>query len=220
MRPGAARETAPRGRRAGTCPGPAPPRRDAVDPQSLASAAVADDTAAGAGVDLDQVIAAMQARVAERRRSGAYPPGLESALEEHFRRIVAHRASPDFTDVRARMAALEERSRFGLDRIPAASQRPGGQALHAAVAKVVARQTAGVLDQVQVYADGVREVFAGIVAALEDPEGHVHADLVGQLDAVLERLATAERRAAAAEAALAALAERVQALESAAPSGR
>lgn len=176
---------------------------------------MADD--AGADVDLDEVIARMQARVAERRRSGAYPEGLESDLEEHFRRIVAHRASPDFTDVRARIAALDGRSRFGLDRIPAASRRPGGQALHAAVAKVVARQTAGVLDQVQEYADGVRDVLVGVVAALEDPEGHVHADLVGQLDAVLERLAAAERRAVAAETALAALARRVEALEAVAP---
>ncbi|HVM05960.1 MAG TPA: hypothetical protein VM242_12380 [Acidimicrobiales bacterium] len=176
---------------------------------------MADDAARD--VDLDEVIARMQARVAERRRSGAYPEGLESDLEEHFRRIVAHRASPDFTDVRARIAALDGRSRFGLDRIPATSQRPGGQALHAAVAKVVARQTAGVLDQVQEYADGVRDVLVGIVAALEDPEGHVHADLVGQLDAVLERLTAAERRAVAAEAALAALAGRVEAMEAAVP---
>lgn len=178
---------------------------------------MADDAAGD--VDLDEVIARMQERVAERRRSGAYPEGLESDLEEHFRRIVAHRASPDFTDVRARIAALDGRSRFGLDRIPATSQRPGGQAFHAAVAKVVARQTAGVLDQVQEYADAVRDVLVGVVAALEDPEGHVHADLVGQLDAVLERLAAAERRAVAAEAALAALAGRVEALEAAAPPG-
>lgn len=184
-----------------------------MGPPSIA--AVADESRAD--VDLDQVVAQMQARVAERRRSGVYPEGLESALDEHFHRIVSHRASPDFTDVRARIAALEARSRFGLDRIPAASQRPGGQALHGAVAKVVARQTQGVLDQVQEYADGVRDVLVGVVAALEDPEGHVHADLVGQLDAVLERLAAAERRAVAAEAALAALAGRVEALEAATP---
>ena len=177
---------------------------------------MADETAPTP--DLDEVIARMQASVAERRRSGAYPPGLEHDLEEHFHRIVAHRASPDFTDVRARLAALEERSRFGLHRIPAGSQRPGGQVLHGAVAKVVARQTQGVLDQVQHHADGVRDVLAAVVAALEDPEGHVHGDLVGQLDAVLERLAAAERRAAAAEAALADVAGRLAALEaSAAP---
>lgn len=162
---------------------------------------------------LDDVLARLRARVEQRRRSGAYPEGLEHDLEEHFRRIVAHRASPDFTDVRTRIAALDERARFGADRIHAQSQVRGGEALHKAVSKVVARQTQGVLDQVQVYADGVREVLVGIVAALEDPEGHVHADLVGQLDAVLERLAHCERRAVAAEAAMAELARRVEQLE-------
>ncbi|MDP9387697.1 MAG: hypothetical protein M3Q48_07150 [Actinomycetota bacterium] len=163
--------------------------------------------------DLDEVIAGLRARVAERRAAGAYPPGLEDDLEEHFRRVVAHRASPDFADVRARLAALEERSRFGADRIPAGSQLPGGQALHRAVSKVVARQTQGALDQVQHYADGVRDVLLAVLAALEDPEGHVHADLVGQLDAVLERLAGYDRRAAELTAAVAGLERRLAQLE-------
>lgn len=165
--------------------------------------------------DLDQVLARLQSQVEERRKAGVYPPGLERDLEEHFRRIVAHRASPDFARLRAALATLDQRARFGLDRIPAQSQVRGGEALHRAVAKVVARQTQGVLDQVQAYADAVGEVLAAVAGALEDPEGHVHADLVGQLDAVLERLAASERRAAAAEATVADLARRVEELEAA-----
>lgn len=165
-----------------------------------------------ASPDLDDVVARLRARVAARRRSGAYPAGLEEGLEDHFRRIVAHRATPDFTGVRARMAALDERARFSAGQIHAQSQVPGGQALHRAVGKLVARQTQGILDQVQRYADGVREALDGVAASLEDPV-HVHADLVEQLDAVLERLAAAERRAVRAEAALAALAGRVEQLE-------
>lgn len=164
------------------------------------------------GPDLDGLVARLRDRVAERRRSGTYPPGLEEALEDHFRRVVAHRASPDFTGLRARLAALDGRSRFDAARIHSQSQRPGGEALHRAVSKVVARQTQGVLDQVQRYADAVREVLEGVAAAVEDPV-HVHADLVEQLDAVLERLATAQRRATAAEAALSELAARVERLE-------
>ena len=167
--------------------------------------------------DLDAVIADLRSRVEERRRSGVYPDGLEERLEAHFRRIVAHRASPDFTDVRALLARLDDRARFGVERIHAQSQHAGGEVLHRTVGKVVARQTRGVLDQVQSYADAVREVLSGLVAALEDPEGHVHADLVGQLDAVLERLAASERRAATAEASLADLARRVELLEASIP---
>ena len=133
-------------------------------------------------------------------------------MEEHFSRIVAHRATPDFSGLRARIAALDERARFDAGAIHAQSQRPGGEALHRAVSKVVARQTRGVLDQVQRYADGMRDVLAGVLAALEDPV-HLHADLVEQLDAVLERLAAAERRAVAAEATTAALLARVEQLE-------
>lgn len=169
--------------------------------------------------DLDAVLAGLQAKVAQRRRSGAYPPGLEDRLEEHFRRIVAHRATPDFTALRARLAALDERARFSADQIHAQSQRPGGEALHRVVSKVVARQTQGVLDQVQRYADGVRHVLDGVATALEDP-AHVHADLVEQLDAVLERLAAAERRAVAAEAAAADLARRVEQLEASSTAAR
>lgn len=169
----------------------------------------------GASPDLDEVVARLRAKVEERRRSGAYPPGLEQGLEDHFRRIVAHRATPDFTDLHARIAALDERARFDAGLIHAQSQTPGGQALHKVVAKVVARQTQGVLDQVQRYAEGVRDVLAGVAAALEDPV-HVHADRVEQLDAVLERLAAAERRAVVAEATVAALASRVEQLEASA----
>jgi len=165
-----------------------------------------------ASPDLDAVLARLRSKVEQRRRSGAYPPGLEDGLEEHFRRIVAHRATPDFTGLRARLAALDERAHFSAGRIHAQSERPGGEVLHRVVAKVVARQTQGVLDQVQRHADGVRDVLGGVAAALEDP-AHVHADLVEQLDAVLERLAWAERRAVAAEATAADLARRVEQLE-------
>lgn len=166
--------------------------------------------------DLDGVLDQLRARVAERRRSGAYPPGLEDALEDHFRRIVAHRSANDATDVRDRIAALDERSRFGADRIHAESQTPGGKVLHQAVAKAVGRQTQGALDQVEHYAGGVRAVLVALADALDDP-AHVHADLVEQFDTVLERLASAERRAVVAEAALDDLARRVAQLEAPAP---
>ena len=40
---------------------------------------------------IDELIAQVRARVAERRRTGYYPEGLEEDLDAHFRRIVSHR---------------------------------------------------------------------------------------------------------------------------------
>lgn len=161
---------------------------------------------------LDQVVAELKGRVEQRRLAGEYPPNLEHDLNEHFRRIVAHRATPDLSHVRARLQVLDERSRFGADRIATSSAVRGGEALQRAVAKAVSRQTSGVLDQVQGHADAVRDVLSALTEALEDPEG-LYTKLVGQLDAVLDRLVAFDRRALAAETAIAELSRRVEQLE-------
>lgn len=164
---------------------------------------------------VDGIVERLRAEADRRRAAGVYPPGLEHDLEEHFRRIAAHRTPPDLSDVTARLADLDAAMAFGADRIGAGSQVPGGQALHRVVTKVVARQTQGVLEQVQGFADAVREVLRALTAALTDP-GHGHPDLVGQLDAVLERLAAHERRMGELDVAVRGLAERVERLEGAA----
>lgn len=165
-----------------------------------------------AAPDLDAVLERLRARVEERRRAGLYPPGLEDALDEHFRRIVAFRAAHDHLDLRERIAALDARSRFTAEVGEVQSRVPGGRVLHQAAAKATSRQTQAVIDQVQRYADGLREVLVAVADGMEDP-AHVHADLVDSLDAVLERLAAIERRTTAAEAALEALTDRVARLE-------
>jgi SAM-dependent methyltransferase len=92
---------------------------------------------------------------------------------------------------------------------------PGGGQVHRAVGKLVARQTQGILEQVQEFADVLREALEQIVDALEDPYGHVHTDLVGQLDAAWERLAAWERGPVDSAASVADLRRRVEALEAA-----
>ncbi|MGH9283877.1 MAG: thioredoxin domain-containing protein, partial [Acidimicrobiales bacterium] len=121
--------------------------------------------------ELDDVLSRLHERVEERRRSGAYPPGLEDDLEAHFRRIVAHRADTDFTDIQARLANLDDRARFGAERIGGHSQFRGGEALHKVVAKLVARQTQGVVEQVQAFAEPARQAIEALVTAVEDGPG-------------------------------------------------
>lgn len=164
---------------------------------------------------VDHLIHALRIRVAERRESGFYPEGLEEELDAHFRRVVAHRVTNDLTELRSDLEVLDVRGWFSPDRIPSETSLPGGATLHRAVSRLVARQTQGILEQVQEFADAVRTALRHIVDALEEPHGHVHADLIGQLDAVFERLATYERGPVDSAGATADLRRRLEALEAA-----
>jgi hypothetical protein len=143
--------------------------------------------------DVDAIVARLRERVEERRKAGAYPPGLEDELAAHFRRIAQYRTEPNVDAVRAALGDLEKHTRFSVDRIPIESGLPGGERLHRALAKVQARQIEGVLRQVSEYTAAVRAVLEALTDAVEDPNSHVHPDLLGQLDATLERLTAYER---------------------------
>ncbi|HEY2429587.1 MAG TPA: methionine biosynthesis protein MetW [Acidimicrobiales bacterium] len=164
---------------------------------------------------IDPLIDELRAKVAERRKAGFYPEGLEHELDAHFKRIVAHRRMTDMTNLRASLAALEIRGLFSPDRIPLSTSIPGGERVHQVVSKLVSRQTQGILEQVQDFADMVREALEIVADALEDPYGHVHADIVGQVDAVWERLAAWERGPVEDAGAIGDLRRRVEALEAA-----
>ncbi len=163
----------------------------APPPPAVASPAMDDRPPAWQRVE--ELVDELKARVDQRRRQGAYPPGLEHDLDEHFRRIVAHRVEPELDELKDRLGRLDIHMGFDPGRIPSASKVVGGTAVHRSVSKLVARQTQGVLEQVMEFADAVRDVLRSAVAALEDPYGHVHADLVGQVDHVLERMSHYER---------------------------
>jgi SAM-dependent methyltransferase len=140
--------------------------------------------------------------------------GLEEDLDAHFRRIVSHRRGAQAEKLRASLQELDAQARFSPDRIPTTTRVPGGDKVHAAIGKVVSRQTQGVLQQMQVFADGVRATLRLLVDAYGDPDEHI-GDLVAQLDAVWERLASWERGPADAHAAVGDLRRRVEALEAA-----
>jgi SAM-dependent methyltransferase len=164
---------------------------------------------------IDPLIDELRNRVAERRKAGFYPEGLEEELDAHFRRIVAHRRVSDLASLRSSLDILEVRGSFSPERISLGTAMPGGERVHKTVSKIVARQTQGILEQVQEFGDVVRDALEKIADALEDPYGHVHTDLVGQLDAIWERFAAWERGPADSAAAVADLRRRVEALESA-----
>lgn len=172
------------------------------------------DTNSAATPRVDALVAELQAKVEKRRQEGAYPPGLEQELDEHFRRIASHRVIPDVDDLHAHLHRLDATARFTAD-IPVDSGLPGGSTLHRAMNRLLVRQTQGILGQVQRFADDVRRALADIVAALEDPSCHVHGDLVGQIDLVFDKLASYERSPGDSAAAVGNLRHRVEQLEAA-----
>lgn len=167
--------------------------------------------------DVDALIERLRANVAERRAKGHYPPGLEAELDDHFRRIVAHRADApfDMTLLRKHLAGVASTSHFGRHRIAMSTDIPGGDRLHRAVGKVVSRQVDGILQQVQEFATEVRGLLEALVAVVEDPGNHQHPGLVSQIDAVLDRLAAYERSPLDSEVAVRDLRARTEALEDA-----
>lgn len=147
--------------------------------------------------DIDALVAALQARVAERRGRGDYPDGLEEDLTARFRHLVRHRITParpfDVGDALRRMAAALPLRR---ERIPVESARPGGEFVHGAVARLVGRQTQGVLQQVQAFAQPARESIEALAEAVERLDRTLREEVIPALDAVIERQAAAERQGA------------------------
>jgi SAM-dependent methyltransferase len=166
----------------------------------------------GEAPNVDALVAELKARVEERRKQGLYPENLEHELHEHQRRIAHFRSVPDLDVIRNALDRLDVVGGFSPERIETESRLPGGRALHETVAKVVNRQTTGVLSQMQEFGDTVRLALRAILAVIEEP-AHVHADLVGQIDALFERVAAFERAPSSSKAAVADLRRRVEELE-------
>jgi len=156
------------------------------------------------GDDVDALVARLRERVEERRRQGAYPPGLEDDLADHFRRVLLERAEPwETPDLRGPLAALQQALPLHRARIPIDSSLPGGEVVHRAVGKAVGRQTEGALQQVQSFADPARELLERIVDVLEKLAREVQVEIPRHLDAIVERQAVQERQLAGAGADLA-----------------
>lgn len=148
----------------------------------------------------DALAAAVAEQVAIGRSDGTYPAGLESDLDAHWRRVAArpdevprhrlHRAFDDYVDGAA----------FSVPAPPPSSGAPGGAAIHKIVGKTVSRHMSDLVLQLDDFARSVQEMFASIIAVLDDVPAHVHTDLIGQLEAMegqLAELGRAANRAAA-----------------------
>jgi 2-polyprenyl-3-methyl-5-hydroxy-6-metoxy-1,4-benzoquinol methylase len=117
--------------------------------------------------DLEELLSALRDRVERRRLDGAYPPGLESDLEEHFRRLTGDRPpSPAFL-MSELDHALEAVTTYQFHRreLNTSSRIPGGSIVHRGFAKGVGREMHSVLDQLQEQSQRVARAIALVVRA-------------------------------------------------------
>ncbi len=143
---------------------------------------------------VDDLVERLRMRVAQRRSEGSYPPGLEDDLDAHFTRLSTHLPKRyDIEVLQAKLDRMNAQPGFTRERIASDSGLPGGSAFHALVAKLVSRQVGGILEQIQEFADATRNVINEMAAAMQHPHGHGHPDLLGQIEAIHDRLIGYER---------------------------
>ena len=174
-----------------------------------------DDHGSESPPDVDSLVQELRRTVEERRAAGEYPPGLEDDLEAHFRRIVTHRVVPDLSQLDSAVSALKRLQGLSPERISTESGVPGGAALHRTVQRVVSRQAQGILEQVQELSSALQAVVLELSRLIRLPDTHVHPDLVGQVDALQERLTALERNQVDDPAGLAEVGRRLERLEAA-----
>ncbi len=174
----------------------------------------AESTNGAESFDVAEIVDDLRLRVDRRRAQGDYPPDLEDRMSRHFERVRNHPVYEDhLPSLRQAISELDLRSQFTPDRIASSSKSRVGEHYHRLIAQAVARQVAGILDQVQSYVDAVRPILELGVAQLEDLEEFVHQDLAGHVDAALDRLGRREVAGDDIPGELAALRTRVAALE-------
>jgi 2-polyprenyl-3-methyl-5-hydroxy-6-metoxy-1,4-benzoquinol methylase len=167
--------------------------------------------AAGRAVDLEAVIAALKARIEERRNEGEYPDGLEETLDEHFDRLVGVRPRSTPALHIELQTALRELSTMGFSRarIDPSSNIPAGRFVHRAMSRALGRQLDGVLRQIDEQNQLVTRALAllGEIAASIDNE--FDSKIVQQLDDLQVRLAEQARDVRRVELGIADVRERV-----------
>jgi hypothetical protein len=142
-------------------------------------------------LDLEKVLDELRQKVQQRRDSGELPAQLEHDLDVHFRTI-SPRLGTRPKIARHLLADLEEAIKFDRRRIDTSSKAPGGSAVHKLVAKLVARQTDGILEQMSEFARVTRSLMVSIVEVLESLSIEVNREIEGQIQVLMEKAAETE----------------------------
>lgn len=146
---------------------------------------------------IDEIVAALRARVDQRRQDGEYPLELDAQLEEHFRRIAFHRhelRKAAMERVVDRVANAHAKSELTRPEFASVSTRPGDRIIRQSIFNVVEPNFMRMYEEMQTFAIAVRESLHELEVAMQNGFTHSHADLIGQLDAFAERVDHVERQ--------------------------
>jgi hypothetical protein len=142
-------------------------------------------------VDVDQIVAALKERIAERRAAGDYPIGMEQQLESEFegmmRAIDRHEIDTERLGALVQsviVAAHEMRLEAATD-----SRVPGGSSAHQATARVVSRHITPLAESVRDLGVSVAEALAEIRRLLQAQSAADERQLLDVLSGVMDRLA-------------------------------
>lgn len=164
-------------------------------------------------VSVDDLVEQLRERVARRREQHEYPAELEAQLDGHFTRIASHLpVTYEFDELEHKQRRLRDAGSFSPGKIRYSTRVPGGAFLHRLIGKIVARQTEGILHQLQAHADALTSYTDEVMIALQHPARHQHDDLRSRIDLLFDRIASFQR-ATTGVPALGALTDRVAALE-------
>ena len=142
-------------------------------------------------IKIDEVVASLQRRIAERRLAGDYPVGLEQQLESEFagllRTIDRHEIDTD------QLAALvQDVVVTAHDRHLEASddsRLPGGSAAHRAISRVVMRQTNPLAESIRDLGVSVADALWELRRLFEAQRSADERQLLDAVAGVLDRLA-------------------------------
>jgi hypothetical protein len=148
--------------------------------------------------DASRLADKVAAEVADGRSDGRFPDGIDDELDSHWRRVVGRPPDVPLDRVHRAFDHYVEGATFHVPAVPAGSSMPGGAAVHKVVSKTVSRHLGDLVLQLDGFSRSVQEMFASIIAVLDDVPAHTHTQLVGQLESMEGRMAALMRSANAA----------------------
>ena len=148
-------------------------------------------------LEVEQIVSQLESRVADRRATGDYPPGLEQQLEAHFAQMLrslhhTHLATERLASEIDRIG--EVISTLGTD-VGRSSRLPAGALVHGVTASLVRRHTQLVVGQVGALGSAIQAALNEVRAVIEKQQLSDDRETAVILSSVMDRLAVIDHLA-------------------------